>query len=183
MSKPACGLFRGTKGDRAIAGDAESVIAARAKGLDLSEHPIGQKQLSSGQRRSIAQKIKNRTATKEEYRRYMWDRRLGRRRKNGIDEFWAQEALRLSMGQKGTRNWSAEQREAILAGKKPKYNGRTLESHHTYSVARYPHLANRGLLFTRQHISNITRHGMAGRIVRANLAKGIVTFRSSRRLS
>ncbi len=34
------------------------------------------------------------------------------------------------------------QRLDILSGKKPQYNGRTMQAHHTYSVLLYPHLAN-----------------------------------------
>ncbi|MDO4498623.1 MAG: hypothetical protein Q4B51_03245 [Coriobacteriaceae bacterium] len=144
MSKPPSGLFHGTKGDRAYRGDAESVIAARVKGLDLREHPTTQKQLGNKQRKEIRKKIKNRTATRTEWKQIEWDRRIRKRRKDGIDDFWAKEAIRLSNGEKSTRNWSPEQASQILAGKKPKFNGKTMESHHTYSVRKYPHLANLG---------------------------------------
>lgn len=30
-----------------------------------------------------------------------------------------------------------------MEGKKPKYNGKTLQGHHSYSVSQYPHLAGR----------------------------------------
>ena len=144
MSKPASGLFHGTKGDIAFHGDAESVIASRVSGLDLREHPILQKQLSAKERRSLAQKVRNRTATREEYERYMWDKRFSKRRRNGVKTFWKQERNRLERGERGTRNWSDEQRQAILSGRAPKHNGRTIQAHHTYSAAKYPHLANLG---------------------------------------
>ena len=144
MSKPSSGLFHGTQGDIAFHGDAESVIASRVSGLDLREHPTTQKQLSSKKRKEINKKIKNRTATREEWKHREWDRRIRKRRKAGVDDFWAKEAIRLATGQKGTRSWSSEQVEQILAGKKPKHKGRTMEAHHTYSVQKYPHLANLG---------------------------------------
>ena len=46
-----------------------------------------------------------------------------------------------------TREWSDAQRESILSGFRPKYNGKTIQGHHTYSAGRYPHLANRGEVF------------------------------------
>ena len=144
MSKPPSGLFHGTKGDIAFRGDAETIIASRIEGLDLREHPATRKQLSNKRRKAINQKIKKRTATREEWKMREWDRRFRKRRKEGIDDFWAKEIIRLSTGQKGTRNWSSEQVAQILSGKKPKYKGKTMESHHTYSVLKYPHLANLG---------------------------------------
>lgn len=84
MSKPASGLFHGTKGDIAYRGDAENVIASRVEGLDLREHPTAWKQLSAKARHSIAQKVRSRTATREEYERYIWDKRFGKRRRAGI---------------------------------------------------------------------------------------------------
>ena len=144
MSKPSSGLFHGTKGDIAFRGDAESVIASRVSDLDLREHPTTQKQLSSKQRKAINKKVKNRTATREEWKRKEWDRRIRERRKAGVDDFWAKETIRLTTGQKGTRNWTSDQISQILAGKRPKYKGRSMESHHTYSVQKYPHLANLG---------------------------------------
>ena len=144
MSKPSSGLFHGTKGDIAFRGDAESVIASRVAGLDLREHPTTQKQLSSKQRKTINKKIEDRKATREEWKRKEWDRRFSKRRKNGIKSFWKQERNRLERGEKGTRNWTVEQRQAILSGKAPKFNGKIIQGHHAYSVAKYPHLANLG---------------------------------------
>lgn len=142
MSKPPCGLWHGTAGELSFYGDAEAVIAERVTGLDLREHPVHQKQLSNASRASIKRRIESRTATREEWQRYMWDKRLTRRRKTGIQRFWAEEGERLARGEKGTRNWTAEQREAILSGDKPRYNGKAMQAHHTYSVILYPHLAN-----------------------------------------
>lgn len=144
MSKPPSGLFNGTMGERVFHGDAEQVIASRVEGLDLREHPTTQKQLSTKERRSIAQKIRHRTATRDEYERYMWDKRFAKRRRAGVKMFWKQERNRLERGEAGTRNWSPEQRRDILSGKAPKFDGKTMQGHHTYSASKYPHLANKG---------------------------------------
>lgn len=144
MSKPPSGLFHGTKGDIAFRGDAESVIASRVAGLDLKEHPTTQRQLSAKARRSLAQKIRHRTATREEYERYMWDKRFAKRRRAGVKLFWKQERNRLERGESGTRDWNAEQRQAILSGKTPRHHGKPIQAHHTYSAIRFPHLANLG---------------------------------------
>lgn len=144
MSKPPSGLFHGTKGERALLGDAESVIGLRVSGLDLTPHPVKYKQLSSKSRRSIAQKIAKRTATLEEYKRYMWDKRFKKRRDAGIKNFWKQEVIRLKNGLPGTRRWTADQVRQILSKEKPTYNGVAMQSHHTFSAAEYPHLANLG---------------------------------------
>ena len=70
MSKPESGLLSGTSGILDFYGNAESVIANRAVGLDLQPHPIKNKQLSAKQRAKIKSKIDARTATREEYKRY-----------------------------------------------------------------------------------------------------------------
>lgn len=144
MSKPSSGLFDGTKGAIAHRGDAESTIASRVSGLDLREHPVKMRQLNTITRRSLAQKVRNRTATREEYTRYMWDKRFRARRAMGVKEFWKQERKRLKRGEEGTRNWSPEQRDAILAGKRPKFGGKSIQAHHSYSATFYPQLANMG---------------------------------------
>lgn len=144
MSKPDSGLFSGTKGEVLHNGDAEQVISSRAKGLDLREHPTSQKQLGRKARKAIDGKVQQRTATREEWKRREWDRRMRRRRKKGIDAFWAREAVLLSSGKKGTRNWTDEQIGQIISGNKPTFSGRKMESHHTFSVRLYPHLADRG---------------------------------------
>ena len=143
MSKPPCGLWHGTVGELSFYGDAEEVIASRVIGLDLREHPVNQKQLSSTSRARIKRRIEARTATREEWKRYMWDKRLRERRSKGVKEFWNEERLRLASGKKGTRNWSSEQLNEILSCKSPSYNGKRMQAHHAYSVSKYPHLANR----------------------------------------
>lgn len=144
MSKPPSGLFSGTAGDIAFYGNAESVIASRVTGLDLSEHPIGRAQLSNTAKKAIVEKVKARTATKEEYERLQWDRRFTNRRKAGVKLFWKQERKRLLRGEKETRKWTAEQRKAIVEKRPVVFNGSSLQGHHTYSASLYPHLANKG---------------------------------------
>ena len=146
MSNPPSGLFHGTMGEIAFRGDAESVIAKRVKGLDLREHPVTQKQLSPKTRRALAKKIKNRTATREEYNRYMWDKRFANRRKRGIKKYWKEERNRLELGEQGTRNWTEGQKAAILSGRTPMFNGKPMQAHHTYSASKYPHLADKGVV-------------------------------------
>ena len=47
-----------------------------------------------------------------------------------------------------TRQWNSQQTEDILNGRRPKYNEKTIQGHHTYSASKYPHLANRaGVIF------------------------------------
>lgn len=60
----------------------------------------------------------------------------------GENRFWAAERKRLKKGQKGTRNWSAQQRKDILNNKVPKLNGDPIEGHHKYNVIDYPQLAD-----------------------------------------
>ena len=47
-------------------------------------------------------------------------------------------------GEQGTRNWTKEQRTAIIRGETPKFKGLYVIGHHSYSAAQYPHLADRG---------------------------------------
>ena len=142
MSKPDSGLFKGTSGIEDFYGDVERVIARRVRGLDLTPHPVKQKQLSSKQNNKIKSKIAQRKATREEYKRFMWNKRFQTRRRKGVENFWTEEQQRLHRGEKGTRNWTREQQQAILNGEKPTFNGRALAGHHTYSATQYPHLAN-----------------------------------------
>ena len=146
MSKPESGLFKGTSGIDDFYGDAESIIASRVKGLDLSPHPITQKQLSSKKRKQIEGKIENRAATKKEYSQYMWTSRFKKRRDKAVKDFWTAEAIRLLDEQKGTRMWTIEQRKEIIKGDKATFNNKTLQGHHTYSAAQYPHLADNHLV-------------------------------------
>ena len=131
-------------GERAFLGDAEEVIAGRVAGLDLEEHPIPHRQLSTSRRKAIERKIERRTATKEEYELYMWDKRFSRRRRQGVKRFWKHERDALMRGDKGTRNWDEEQRSSIISGRPAQFDGKTLQAHHTFSAAKYPHLANLG---------------------------------------
>ena len=144
MSKGNSGLFHGTAGANvAVLSHGQDIIASRVAGMDLREHPRG-KSLSAKQRKEIAAKIKNRTATKSEYERYYSDSRFSKRRKEGVRQFWVQEQMRILSGKETTRDWSTAQRQAILRSKRPKYNGKTVQGHHTYSASKYPHLANQG---------------------------------------
>ncbi len=146
MSKSLSNHFHGTTGEReffASQGQVEGdIINERVKGLDLREHPVKYK--SSLSRKMIKEKIANRTASKDDYKKYDSMNRLAKRRKAGVNEFWKQERRRIMKGEPTTRNWTAEQREAILHNKRPTVNGKSLQGHHSYSVSKYPHLANRG---------------------------------------
>ena len=144
MTKPDSGLFKGTSGIEDFYGDAERVITERVKGLDLTPHPITQKQLSSKQRKRIRDRIKRRIATREEYQRFMWDRRFARRRKLGVNNFWKQERDRINDGEQFTRNWTPEQIADILGDKSPKFQSKAMEAHHSYNAKEFPHLANLG---------------------------------------
>ena len=121
----------------------ETIIAERTKGLDLVPHPTTQKQLSPKKMKELKQKIADRTITREEYVQYDWNKRFTQRRNEGVESFWRDERVRLSRGEKGTRNWSEDQIKDILSGKRAKFDGKTLQGHHTYSASQYPHLANR----------------------------------------
>ena len=89
-------------------------------------------------------KIDGRTATMGEYKNMRMSERLNDRRRAGVDAFYEAERERIINGHPTTRKWTTQQTEDILAGRKPKYKGRTMHAHHTYSVKKYPHLANRG---------------------------------------
>lgn len=147
MAKPSSGHFSGTAGSKNAYKnqsrniDRDAIILPRD--LDLREHPTKYKQMSSKKLIVLRQKEANRTLTKEEYKHKEWQRRLSARRKEAITEFWKNERRLIKHNLPTTRNWSAEQRQAILSGKLPRFKGKTMASHHTYSVAKYPHLANR----------------------------------------
>ena len=146
MSKPESGLFDGTAGIDDFYGDAEKVIASRVEGLDLTLHPIQQKQLSAKQRARIRSKINSRTATREEYMRYQWDKRFTRRKKEGIHNFWKEEKSRIEQGEPCTRDWDEKQVNDILNRRNPKFKAEPMEAHHSYSAKDYPQLANSGLV-------------------------------------
>jgi hypothetical protein len=148
MSKPSSGHFSGTTGSKNtsknLSRNNDRSVIITPKGLDLREHPTKYKQMSSKKLKKLREKEANRTLTKAEYKHKEWQRRLNIRRKEGIDNFWEHEVERIANNRPTTRNWSAEQRADILIGKRPQYKGESMQSHHTYSVAKYPHLANLG---------------------------------------
>lgn len=142
MSKASSGHFTGTNGERRISsteGSNSDIIASRVKGFDLREHPIKYKSKTSFAK--IKQKVDSRSATKEEYKKLYQKQRLNDKRREAVKQFWSKERERIIAGQKTTRAWSAEQIKDILSGHAPKFNGKTMEGHHTYSVSKYPHLA------------------------------------------
>lgn len=147
MSKPNSGYFKGTTGLK-IATSAYSKYNTqnaimKKDGLDYREHPTKYKQLSSKKLKQLREKQDKRTLTKKEYKQKEWQRRLTIRRNEAIREFWHNEKRLIKNNLPTTRNWSAEQRKAILDNKRPKFDGKPIASHHTYSVSKYPHLANR----------------------------------------
>ena len=154
MSKGNSGLFNGTigwnnspEGREAIELAAlTALMSKRAVSLDLQPHKAKMTIMSRKQMKSIEKKITSRTATKEEYKMYTWSKNMNKHRKHAVKEFWRQEKLRLLKGKKTTHNWTEEQRQDILKGKTPKFKGKALEGHHTYSVLLYPHLAKYGLV-------------------------------------
>ena len=40
-------------------------------------------------------------------------------------------------------DWSHKQKADILKGKRPKHSGKTIQGHHSCSVSKYPHLADK----------------------------------------
>jgi len=148
MSKPSSGHFNGTTGKRIAQGISSTVskkrdiIAKKKSSLDLREHPTKYKQMSSKKLKNLREKEDKRTITKEEYKHKEWQKRLTKRRNKAIEDFWKEERRKIRNGLPTTRNWSAQQIKEILSGRKPKFKGKTMASHHTYSVAKYPHLAN-----------------------------------------
>ncbi len=163
MSKPSSGYFSGTlgyKASKSISTNDKKPDKIKDK-LDLREHPTKYKQLSSKKLKQLRKKEANRTITKKEYKQKEWQKRLNKRRQTGIDDFWHHEKFLIETKSKTTRAWSAEQRTDILNNKKPKFEGSTMHSHHTYSVAKYPHLANIGSLIY-PATSNEHRNGWHG---------------------
>ncbi|WP_232097391.1 polymorphic toxin-type HINT domain-containing protein [Gimesia maris] len=98
--------------------------------------------LSKSQRTALKSKLDDRTITQQEFKHLEWDRRFANRRATGVRRFWASERVRLRAGEPGTRAWTPEQAEAILAGRKPQFNGETLEGHHLFNALDHPHIAN-----------------------------------------
>lgn len=155
MSKANSHLFLGTLGqvlnsERSKSDflksrkNAVTIIAERAKHLDTREHPIkNRKYLSNKQIKEIEQKIRSRTATMEEYKNLRMTQRLNAKRKMAVREFWIVERTKIQNNLPTTRNWTQQQKNDILARKRPKYNGKVMQGHHTYSVKNYPHLAGK----------------------------------------
>ncbi|MFJ5965514.1 T7SS effector LXG polymorphic toxin [Bacillus sp. NPDC093026] len=123
--------------------DEVDIIAERAKGLDLTLRETPYKIMGSKKMKQLNAKVKNRTITKEEWKQLMWNKRFKRRRDNGVDDFWEQERERLLNGE-ATRVWTEKQAKDIINGKAPKYEGKTMIGHHTYSASKYPQIANKG---------------------------------------
>ena len=143
MSKSLSNHFHGTTGERrflASHGQNEGdIIQERVQGLDLREHPVKHKSTLSI--KQIKQKVKERTASKEDYKKLNRNKRLSDRRRESVNKFWEAERERIISHKPTTRNWTAKQRKEILNGGRPKVNGKTMQGHHTYSVSKYPHLA------------------------------------------
>jgi len=148
MSKTLSNHFHGTTGERKFLKVShqheyeDDIIKERTQGLDLREHPVIYK--SSLSKKVIKDKVNNRTASRDDYRKIDAMERLAKRRRKGVNEFWKQERRRIKKGERTTLNWTAEQRDDILHNRRPKVDGRSLQGHHTYSVSKYPHLANKG---------------------------------------
>ncbi|ASA54581.1 hypothetical protein BSQ33_01755 [Vibrio gazogenes] len=104
---------------------------------DVNSYSTPYQPLSASQRKVIRNKIEQRAVSKREYQHYDWDRRFSNRRNRGVDRFWREEKKRLKNGQ-----WDEAQTEAILNGKRPKFEGETMEAHHRYNALSYPHLAD-----------------------------------------
>ena len=66
------------------------------------------------------------------------------------------EKKRILNGEIPTRDWTNEQIQEILKGKKPQYIGKPIIGHHTYNAMNYPHLCNKGKLIypvtNREHL-------------------------------
>lgn len=144
MSKGHSDLFHGTIGDSFPNVTDTSIVEKRTSGFDLNEHPRKNKSLTSKQEKEIKDKINNRTATMEEYKLLKSDERFSKRRKKGVREFWEQEKQRIKNGEKTTREWNEEQKNAILNNKVPVFNNRSIQAHHSFSAKKYPHLADKG---------------------------------------
>ncbi len=147
MSKSISGHFVFTKGHIQFmlkSRSASDIIKQRVKSanLDTHSHPTNYKILSSKQKKLLALKIAGRKITRAEYELYIKNIRLDKRRKIAIVEFWNEERKRIKNGVP-TRVWSEEQIRDINNHARPKHRGKTIQAHHTYSVAKYPHLANR----------------------------------------
>ncbi len=147
MSKPTSGHFKNTLGSRSHGAhdfsrfEIESLEYAKRE--EIVPHPIKRKQMSTKKKKELRNKVRNRTITKKEYKELDWNRRLAIRRNKGVNLFWNHEKQLLDSKLPGTRNWTDQQERDILNNKRPKFKGKVIKSHHTYSVKLYPHLADR----------------------------------------
>ncbi len=116
-----------------------------------NEHRLINKQISAKKMAEIKKKIEDRIATKQEYEIYEWNKRFSARRREGVKQFWNQERERIIHGDDFTRGWTSEQIKDILNGSIPKFDGRAVQGHHSYSAAKYPQLADKGEIIYPAH--------------------------------
>jgi RHS repeat-associated protein len=106
--------------------------------LDTRSFPTPYRQLGRTTRAALLTKLASRTITRDEWARLQWNERLANRRRAGVEAFWDEEGARLLQGLPGTRTWTPSQAQTLMqGGRLPGVFG-----HHTFSVSRYPHLAN-----------------------------------------
>ncbi|MGJ7549965.1 PAAR domain-containing protein [Pseudomonas alloputida] len=98
--------------------------------------------ITRGQRVVLKSEMDKRIMTKDEYKCLDWDRRFANKRAKGVARFWADERVRLKLGEPGTRNWTAEQRADILNNVTPKFNGESMQGYHKYNALDHPQLAS-----------------------------------------
>ena len=123
---------------------AEDIIFYRVKDFDLNEYSIPYKQLGTKKMNELKMKLENRSITKKEYNVYMWNKRFASKRDKGVKKFWKQEKTRLLNNETPTRNWTNEQTRDILNNNRPKFEGSTIQGHHSFSASKYPHLSDKG---------------------------------------
>lgn len=116
--------------------------AGKSTASSVSTYDTPFNPLTKSQKANLKAKLESRTITNEEYQHLNWDRRFANRRATGVRQFWAEERARLRAGEKGSRNWSPDQQNAILSGKRPTLNGETIEGHHKYNASDHPQIAN-----------------------------------------
>lgn len=147
MSKPNSGHFKGTTGYNNSQKNSSQIlkknVIINSEKYDTREHPTKHKQMSFKKLQLLRKKLNTRTITKEEYKRLEWQRRLTARRNEAIKQFWIDERRKIKNGLPTTRNWNATQIKEIMSKKIPTFKGRSMSSHHLYSVSKYPHLANK----------------------------------------
>lgn len=119
--------------------------AIRAGTATIPKYKTPYKALTPKQAKEMKRLFQDCKMTREQYKRTGWDHRFSRRHSKGVDEYWSKERRDLRNGQSGTRNWTPEQRNAILGNKSaPKYRDLPVEGHHKYNATDHPHIANLG---------------------------------------